>query len=246
MPEPQFTVALSALVEIEQSPFTEDDPWTWGWSCSLGNYKCRRDHGTDTEAEAVAAAVEHLGSVHGIHTAGEPVEPVPMTDPEAPHEDTGPPSKFTDWPENLPREELIRLLRGYAWKDHQAAQIIATAFPDEYPLGDGEIIPADERVVFDEDSIAMAEKAVAKIDQLRASVYSKINRRRDEHSKAHELNAENRRLRVEVERLTKKYDGMNHIASLAIDSLNRLAGYPTDYAHGDTYEAALKRMREAG
>lgn len=218
MPEPQFTVALSALVEIEQSPFTEDDPWTWGWSCSLGNYKCRRDHGTDTEAEAVAAAVEHLGSVHGIHTAGEPVEPVPMTDPEAPHEDTGPPSKFTDWPENLPREELIRLLRGYAWKDHQAAQIIATAFPDEYPLGDGEIIPADERVVFDEDSIAMAEKAAGEIN----------------------------RLRTEVESLTKKYDGMNHIASLAIDSLNRLAGYPTDYAHGDTYEAALKRMREAG
>lgn len=76
-------------------------------------------------------------------------------------------SKFADWPENLPREDLIRLLRGYADMARRVEQIIADAFPDQYPLGDGDVLPSDQRLVIDEDAVAMAEKAVVEIERLR-------------------------------------------------------------------------------
>lgn len=76
-------------------------------------------------------------------------------------------SKFANWPENLPREDLVRLLRGYANVARKVEQTIAASFPDEFPLGDGDIVPVDERVVIDHDAVAMAEKAVAELDRLR-------------------------------------------------------------------------------
>lgn len=77
--------------------------------------------------------------------------------------------KFANWPENLPREDLIRLLRGFANLARKVEQTIAAAFPDEYPLGDGDIIPSDQRIVVDGDALLMAEKVVAEVARLRST-----------------------------------------------------------------------------
>lgn len=81
-----------------------------------------------------------------------------------------PGAKFKDWPENLPREDLVRLLRGYAGMCMRVEQCIAEAFPDQFPLGDGEDFPADQRLVVDQDAEAMADLAIREIVTLRVKV----------------------------------------------------------------------------
>lgn len=83
-------------------------------------------------------------------------------------EEAVPGDKFRDWPENLPREDLIRLLRGYAGECRHVEQNIAAAFPDEYPLGDGVYVPRDQRVVIDEGADEMSLRAASAITDLRA------------------------------------------------------------------------------
>jgi NTP pyrophosphatase (non-canonical NTP hydrolase) len=77
--------------------------------------------------------------------------------------------RFVNWPENLPREELIRLARGYAAECHQVEQIIAAAFPAEFPLGDGEALPTHERATGDHTPTTMAMRAARAISELRAA-----------------------------------------------------------------------------
>lgn len=79
-------------------------------------------------------------------------------------------SVFENWPENLPREDLVRLLRGYATEYWRAEQALAGLFPDRYPLGDGEVIPADERVVLMEDLQILVAETIAEVERLRAAV----------------------------------------------------------------------------
>lgn len=81
-----------------------------------------------------------------------------------------PGAKFKDWPENLPREDLVRLLRGYANECNHVVQNIAAAFPDRYPLGDGENVPREQRVVIDESADDMSLMAAEEITELRAEL----------------------------------------------------------------------------
>lgn len=83
-------------------------------------------------------------------------------------DEEGPGAKFKDWPENLPREDLVRLLRGYANECRHVEQNIAAAFPDQYPLGDGEYVPRNQRVVIDESADDMSLMAAEAITALRA------------------------------------------------------------------------------
>lgn len=76
---------------------------------------------------------------------------------------------FTNWPEHLTHKELVDQLRRHAWDQHRVGQIIAQAFPADYPLGDGEIIPIGQRLVLD-DAQTMAAKAVAEIGRLRRAL----------------------------------------------------------------------------
>lgn len=83
-------------------------------------------------------------------------------------------ARFKNWPENLPREDLVRFTREFANELRRVEQTIAEAFPDEFPLGDGENFPADQRLV-EFDASEMASKAVDEIKLLRS--YIAVNRR---------------------------------------------------------------------
>lgn len=85
--------------------------------------------------------------------------------------------KFDNWPENLPREDLIRLLRGYAKECHYVEQIIADVIPEDYPLTDWEpgfpadgILPAQERAIGDATPTSMAMHAASKIRDLQKQI----------------------------------------------------------------------------
>lgn len=78
-------------------------------------------------------------------------------------------ANFKDWPENLPREDLVRLLRGYANECRKTEQILGAAFPGEFPLGDGKNFPTGHRLV-EVDASEIATKAVAEIRRLRSIV----------------------------------------------------------------------------
>jgi hypothetical protein len=78
-----------------------------------------------------------------------------------------PVDRFKDWPENLPREELIRLLRGYCGELLKVEQMLASLFPDMYPLGDGEVVPVDYRETGEATPEILAAQTVAEVSRLR-------------------------------------------------------------------------------
>lgn len=77
-------------------------------------------------------------------------------------------SKFDNWPENLPREDLIRLLRGFSTECFKIEQVLAATMPELYPLGDGVNVPSDQRVVVDATAMSLAVDVVEEIKRLRA------------------------------------------------------------------------------
>lgn len=82
MSEPQFTVPLSALVEVFLSAGSASE---WWWACVLHGREEDEEHSgsAPSESAARAAAISHLATVHGIHAAEEPaeVEPVRLAGP---------------------------------------------------------------------------------------------------------------------------------------------------------------------
>lgn len=80
-----------------------------------------------------------------------------------------PGARFKDWPENLPRDDLVRFTREFAKELRRVEQTIAEAFPDEFPLGDGESFPTSQRLV-ELDASEMASKAVGEIKLLRSYI----------------------------------------------------------------------------
>lgn len=71
---------------------------------------------------------------------------------------------FENWPENLPRAELVRLLRGFASEAVEVEKLLGIALG--YPLGDGEVCPDDQPVVGEHTPVTLAMQAADRIREL--------------------------------------------------------------------------------
>jgi hypothetical protein len=80
------------------------------------------------------------------------------------------PGMWDNYPHNLPRDYLIHHVKGHASECMNVERIIADAFPDEFPYGDGEVFPADQRVIAIDTPTSMAMRAAREIESLRAQL----------------------------------------------------------------------------
>lgn len=71
-----------------------------------------------------------------------------------------------DWLEDYSRKDLVRTLRAYAKYQHDMEQTLASVFPDDYPYGDGENCPSDERYL-GEAPEELAERVRREVEHLR-------------------------------------------------------------------------------
>jgi len=95
------------------------------------------------------------------------VREAPATEPAPGERET---SKWDNYPHNLPRETLIRRVKGHAAECANVEQILAEAMPELFGLGDGLDYPAELRAIGEHTPTTMAMTAKAEIERLRGAL----------------------------------------------------------------------------
>ena len=110
-------------------------------------------------SEWIAEAID--GAEDGL------VREAPATEPAPGERET---SRWDSYPHNLPRETLIRHVKGHAAECANVEQILAEAMPELFGLGDGVDYPAELGAIGEHTPTTMAMTAKAEIERLRTAL----------------------------------------------------------------------------